>query len=296
MLDKHRVSLRISHNYPPFRPGLNLSFTNWTGADFRRASASLSKNERSTRQFDWCGANCELRSKNAVAYAARLVGSRIAAAVAGPLALFLCLATAAQAQDISPTVYAPGDIPPGSGAGTSITLTPIYVRASVGGRCGFAEGQAPEGLVSQQNFDVTGFDASFNFVLDCTGPARVAVVSANGGMFQSAALPAGYTNIAPYDVGLALVGNDGLTATASCEAASLVAGSTTCSTAYGGAGGPQTNFTGPADETTGLLLNGPSTTGAVSSIRVLASPYNAESILVSGSYQDVLTVTLSASP
>nr|WP_137677392.1 hypothetical protein [Parerythrobacter lutipelagi] len=210
--------------------------------------------------------------------------------------LILYAAASANAQDISPTVYAPGDIPPGSGAGTSITLTPIYVRASVGGRCGFADGQLPDGTVSQPDFDVTGFDATFNFVLDCSGPARVAVVSSNGGLFQNATLPTGYTNIAPYDVGLALEGDSGVTATASCQAASLIAGSTACSTVYGGAGGPQTNFTGPADETTGLLLNGPSTSGAVSSIRVLAGPYNAGNVLVSGSYQDVLTVTLSASP
>ncbi len=199
----------------------------------------------------------------------------------------------AQAQDISATVYAPGDIPPGSGAGTSITLTPIYVRASVGGRCGFADGQSPNGAVSQPDFDVTGFDATFNFVLDCSGPARVGVVSANGGLFQNAALTPGYTSLAPYDVGLSLAGDAGAVATASCEAAALVAGSTACSTAYGGAGGPQVNFTGPADETTGLLLNAPSTEGTVSTIRVLAGPYNAPDVLVSGNYQDVLVVTLS---
>lgn len=222
-------------------------------------------------------------------------GNRSGLAIAAAIIAGAGFAMPASAQDISATVYAPGDIPPGSGAGTSITLTPIYVRASVGGRCGFAEGQAPFGTVSQANFDVTGFDATFNFVLDCTGPARVAVVSTNGGLFQDAALPAGYTGLAPYDVGLALVGDDGLTATASCQAASLVAGSASCSTAYGGAGGPQTNFTGPADEDTGLLLNGPSTTGTVSSIRVKADPHNGSNVLVSGSYQDVLTVTLSAS-
>jgi hypothetical protein len=202
---------------------------------------------------------------------------------------------AASAQDISATVYAPGDLPPGSSAGTSITLTPIYVRASVGGRCGFAEAQAPDGSVNQPNFDVTGFDATFRFVLECTGPARVGVVSSNGGLFQNTALPAGYTNIAPYDVGLALAGDGGVTAAASCDAASLTTGTTSCSTAYGGAGGNQSNFTGPADEDTGLLLNGPSTTGAVSSIRVLAAPYNGAEVLTSGSYQDFLTVTLSAS-
>lgn len=223
------------------------------------------------------------------------LGGNIAGAFIASFAIIMPLSAPASAQDISATVYAPGDIPPGSGAGTSITLTPIYVRASVGGRCGFTDGQAPDGSVNQPNFDVTGFDATFNFVLDCSGPARVAVVSTNGGLFQSASLVGGYTNVAPYDVGLALAGDSGLTAAASCEAASLVAGSTSCSTAYGGAGGAQTNFTGPADETTGLLLNGPSTTGAVSSIRVLANPYTGADVLVSGSYQDVLTVTLSAS-
>lgn len=222
-------------------------------------------------------------------------GKAFAAAMIAAAVLSLPLATPAAAQDISATVYAPGEAPPGSGAGTSITLTPIYVRASVGGRCGFAAAQAPSGEVNQPNFDVTGFDATFNFVLDCTGPARVAVVSTNGGLFQNTTLPAGYTNRAPYDVGLALVGDDGVTAAASCEAASLTMGTTTCSTAYGGTGGTQTNFTGPADEDTGLLLNGPSTTGAVSSIRVLAAPYNGADVLASGDYEDFLTVTLSAS-
>ena len=201
----------------------------------------------------------------------------------------------ASAQDISVTVYAPGDEPPGSGAGNSITLSPIYDRASVSNRCGFADGQVPDGTVNQPNFDVTGFDSTFDFVIDCTGPSRVGVVSSNGGLFQSATLDSGYTNLAPYDVGLALAGDGGATATASCEAASLAAGVTTCTTAYGGAGGPQTNFTGPADETTGLLLNATSTTGSVSSIRVLAAAYAGSDVLVAGSYEDVLTVTLSPS-
>lgn len=223
-------------------------------------------------------------------------GTAVAAAISALAAFGLLLPAPAAAEDISATVYAPGDIPPGSGAGTSITLTPIYVKASVGGRCGFAEGQGLDEFVNQPNFDVTGFDATFNFVLDCTGPARVAVVSSNGGLYQDTSLPAGYTNIAPYDVGLALAGNAGVTASASCEAASLVAGSTSCSVAYGGAGGTQTNFTGPADEDTGLRLDAPSTAGAVSSIRVLAGPYTGASVLASGTYRDILTVTLSASP
>lgn len=205
------------------------------------------------------------------------------------------LCVPASAQNISPTVYAPGDVPPGSGAGTSITLTPIYVRASVDGRCGFGDGQAPGGTVSQPDFDVTGFDATFDFVLECTGPSRVGVVSTHGGLFQSVATDAGYTALAPYDVGLLLAGNGGASASASCDAASLAAGSTRCTTAYGGTGAPAVNFTGPATETSGLLLNAGSTTGAISSIRVRAAPYAGGDVLVSGSYQDTLTVTVSPS-
>ena len=225
-------------------------------------------------------------------------GDKVSAVKACLLALVAGLGlagSAAAAQDISATVYAPGDIPPGSGAGTSITLTPIYVRASVGGRCGFGDGQSPAGAVSQADFDVTGFDETFDFVIECTGPSRVGVVSSNGGLFQAGVSDPGYTGLAPYDVGLTLVGNDGVTATASCEAASLASGITTCSTAYGGAGGPQVNFTGPADETTGLLLDASSTTGAVSSIRVRAATYAGTDVLVSGTYQDLLTVTVSPS-
>lgn len=158
------------------------------------------------------------------------------------------------AQNISATVYYPDpDDPPG--AGSSITLTPIYVKAQVGGRCGFAQGQTLVWSLSQPNFDVTGFDGTFNFVLECTGPSNVAVVSLNGGLFQNVSLPSGYTNTAPYDVGLHLVGNGGASVAASCQAASLVAGSSNCTVAYGGTGGSQTNFTGPADVGAGLNQN-----------------------------------------
>lgn len=204
------------------------------------------------------------------------------------------LTASAAAQDISPTVYYPDDIPPGSGAGTSITLTPIYVRASVGGRCGFAQGQTLVWSLSQPNFDVTGFDGSFDFVLDCTGPANVAVVSLNGGLFQDVSLPTGYTNKAPYDVGLHLVGNGGASTSASCQAASLIAGSSSCTVAYGGTGGAQTNFTGPADVGAGLTLTTPATTGTVSNLLVHAGPYTGADVLPSGSYGDILTLTVHA--
>ncbi len=226
-----------------------------------------------------------------------------AAACIGSLGLFGFGATVAQAQtaDISQTVYAVGDLPNplpsnGSAAG-QIALSPIRVLASVGGRCGFVSGSAPNGAVNQPNFDVTGFDQTFTFVLNCTGPSRVGVVSTNGGMKQAtASLPSGYANFAPYDVGLTLNGNAGATISASCDANSLIASATGCTTAYGGTGGTQTNFTGPASTTKGLRLASPSTTGVNSSIRVRAAQYAGASVLVDGTYGDTLTITLSAAP
>lgn len=214
--------------------------------------------------------------------------------VAVAAAVLLAMAGPAAGQNISPTVYYPDDVPPGSGAGTSITLSPIYVRASVGGRCGFAEGQTLAWSINQPDFDATGFNGNFNFVLNCTGPANVAVVSANGGMFQNVSLPSGYTNKAPYDVGLNLVGNNGVQASASCEAAALISGSSSCTLAYGGTGGPQLNFTGPADADHGLTLPGPATNGAPSTLIVKANPYAGAAVLASGAYQDVLTLTVHA--
>lgn len=220
-------------------------------------------------------------------------GPRDASVALAVLYVVFAAFTPATAQtDISPTVYYPDDIPSGSGAGTSITLTPIFVRASVGGRCGFAAGQTLAWSLNQPNFDVTGFDASFNFVLDCTGPANVGVVSQNGGLYQNVSLPSGYANKAPYDVGLHLTGNGGVQASASCQAATLVAGSSACTIAYGGTGGAQTNFAGPAAVDKGLTLPGPATAGLSSTLLVHANPYAGSAVLASGGYQDVLSLTV----
>ena len=197
-------------------------------------------------------------------------------------------------QNISSTVYYPDDVPPGSGAGTSLTLSPINVRAAVKGRCGFAGPQAPNWIFDQSNFDVNGFKTSFSFVLDCSGPSNVGVVSLNGGLFQNVLLPSGYRNKAPYDVGLRLAGDGGAQVSASCEAASLIAGSRSCSLAYDGTGGAQTSFTGPAMAGQGLTLNAPSTSGAMSSLEIQAKPYTSSDVLISGTYQDVLSITVNA--
>ena len=203
----------------------------------------------------------------------RFADSRRALAV---LALLLASPAAAQT-----TAYAPGD-----GTPNSIALT-IDVKASVGGRCGFAENGAPSGTFDQRNFDVTGFTHDFLFTLNCTGPSRVGVVSSNGGLKTAGTAQSGYAVLAPYDVSLHLVSNTAATADATCAAATLVAGTGTCS-----------DFLGPASTTQGLRIAAPSTNQTGSYLRVAAAAYNQAigPTLIAGEYADTLTVTLSASP
>lgn len=169
----------------------------------------------------------------------------------------------------------------GQGSPNQILLS-IPVTASVGGRCGFAAGSAPSGTYNQPDFDVNGLNHDFAFQLECTGPARVAVVSANGGLLTPGSAPTGYTTLAPYDVTLNLVGSTAV-ANGTCEVATLVSGST-CS------------FVGPASTTQGLRLNSNSLDQTGSYLRVSAPPYAEATQLVSGNYADTLTVTISASP
>jgi hypothetical protein len=185
------------------------------------------------------------------------------------------------AQNAPNTAYAPGD-----GAPNSIVLS-INVTADVGQSCGFAPLGAPSGSFDQRNFDVTGFSHDFLFTLKCTSPARVAVVSSNGGLKTGGTADAGYAVLAPYDVSLHLVSNGPTTADATCAAATLVAGTGTCSA-----------FRGPSSSTQGLRIAAASTNQTGSYLRVSASAYNQAvgPTLIAGEYADTLTVTLSASP
>ncbi|TMJ11572.1 MAG: hypothetical protein E6G94_15640 [Alphaproteobacteria bacterium] len=179
------------------------------------------------------------------------------------------------------TAYAPGE-----GNPNNIQL-PIDVIASVGGRCGFAVSGAPSGSFDQRNFDVTGFTHDFLFSLNCTGPARVGVVSSNGGLKTSGAVPAGYSAVAPYNVSLHLVSNTAAVADGTCAVATLIAGTGTCAA-----------FLGPASSTQGLRISAPSTNQTGSYLRVVAAAYNQVTgpTLVAGEYADTLTITLSAAP
>lgn len=182
----------------------------------------------------------------------------------------LCLmgATAAHAQ--SQTAYA---------GGNPVVLT-IPVTASINAQCGFADGSAPSGSFNKDNFDREGLSARFDFSLNCSGPSRVAVTSANGGLTTSALAGMGYSNKAEYTVTLNLAANNGSSVQASCAASALATGGA-CS------------FAGKATTTEGLLLSTAAVNQAGSYVRITAPAYTGSATLVHGTYSDSLTITVS---
>jgi len=190
----------------------------------------------------------------------------------------LLASTPAQAQT---TAYASGQ---GVGGPDRIAFG-IPVTASVGGSCGFATGLAPNGNYTFANFDSVGFSADTGFTLNCNGPSRLAIVSANGGLLASGTAVSGYANLAPYTVDVRMTGNGGTVSDASCAAATLT--SSTASPCV---------LRGPVTPTVGLKLNGPSNGQAGSYVRVSAPVYAGSNVLIAdGAYSDTLTVTLGAS-
>lgn len=172
----------------------------------------------------------------------------------------------------TPTIYE-------TKAPTTGQLT-INVTASVAAQCGFAT--APSGSHDEPNFDDHAWTHSFGFTLDCSIPARVGVVSTNGGLLLNSApaLPAGYTSIAPYSVELNVVLNSGPPANGTCFAADL-------------ASGGNCGFLGPAAVGQGLSVPSASTNQAGTFLRVFAPAYSGTDILPNGNYADTLTVTVS---
>jgi len=182
----------------------------------------------------------------------------------------LAWAGAADAQTVQ-TAYA---------GGSPVVLT-IPVTASVGGRCGFADGASPAGSFNKDDFDRAGFSAQFDFSLNCTGPSRVAVSSSNGGLLTTAAVTTGYRNQADYQVSLFLLANNGSSAQANCAASTISSGGT-CS------------FAGKASTSQGLQLASAAVNQPGSYLRISAPAQSAsESTLVAGTYSDMLTVTVS---
>jgi hypothetical protein len=195
-----------------------------------------------------------------------LTGKRIGAAALAAAMLTAAAPAAAQ------TIYA-GGVP-------ASQVLSIPVTATVGGRCGFATGGVPTGNQNVGQLDTTTWSHDFPFTLECTGPSRIAVVSSNGGLKTAPTVSApGYLDTAPYDVAVHVVRTGGTT-DGNCAAASLL-GSSLAACALRGTAAP----------TVGLFVNTPSFGLSGSYLRVTKSAYTGT--LVSGTYADTLTVTVS---
>ena len=180
---------------------------------------------------------------------------------------------------ISQEQYAYYNAPAGK---RSTAVLSIPVRASVNTRCGFQQ-------TIDENFDVGYIDEaqwtrSTTFVPECTTPWRIAISSTNGGLLtdNTASLPVGYANKAPYTVALN-INTDGGVEQASCAAADLrdTAG-TACA------------FRGTATMTEGMRV-ARSYRLNPSQITVSAPAYAGPGVLISGTYTDTLTITVSPS-
>ena len=195
-------------------------------------------------------------------------------------ALALTLAHPAMAQSATITAYfrdptLVGYVYPGP----ANAVFQIPVTASVGGTCGFTT--APNANLFHANIDTTGWSDQVPFTVECTAPWRIAVSSQNGALKNATTVAAGYQNKAPYTVSLN-VSSDGGTVTAACPVAEIdqAVGSSPCS------------FKGTAAPTAGLVI--PRSFGLAGSyIQVAAPAYTGPDLLVSGTYNDTLVVTIS---
>lgn len=166
-------------------------------------------------------------------------------------------------------------------AGPANAVINIDVKASVGGTCGFATNGAPTGTVNAGAIDTTAWSAQVPFTAECTAPWRIAVSSQNGALKNATVPQSGYANVAPYDVALS-VNSDGGTVTGTCPVAQLdqALPSSPCT------------FKGTASTTNGLQV--PRSYDLPNSYIQLSAPaYPGSDILVSGTYNDTLVVTVS---
>lgn len=163
----------------------------------------------------------------------------------------------------------------------AVATLSIPVTATIGGQCGFYT--APDATRDVGEIDRVAINETVDFVPECTAPWHIAVSSQNGGLLtSSSADPAnGYLNKAPYAVTLN-INNDGSASplVASCNAANLQTSGGAC------------DFKGTATPSTGLLVPR-SYRLAASNIQLTAPAYSGPGVLVSGTYSDTLTVTVS---
>lgn len=204
--------------------------------------------------------------------------SGMVAAVSAALMLPVFATPAVAADTPTQTAFYP-DVP--SPPGPAFARFTIAVSASVGGTCGFATGGAPSGTISAGAIDTSNWSGRATFTPQCTAPWRIAVSSQNGALLGSVAAPApAFANRAPYTVKLHVVTDTGAPAEAQCAAADLTAANSNCS------------FEGTASAANGLLLSR-SYNQAGSYVEASAPAYAGTQVLTAGTYQDVLTITVS---
>lgn len=165
--------------------------------------------------------------------------------------------------------------------GPANAVMQIPVTASVGGTCGFASGQAPNATLFHANIDTTAWSDQVPFTAECTAPWRIAVTSQNGALKAAGAAAAGYLNKAPYTVALNVASDSG-TVSATCPVAEIdqALGSSSCT------------FKGTASPSTGLVI--PRSFGLTGSyIQVSAPAFAGPALLIAGTYNDTLVVTIS---
>lgn len=167
--------------------------------------------------------------------------------------------------------------------GPAQAVISVPVTASVGGVCGFAT--APNANITKTDIDTTAWSQQVAMTPQCTAPWRIAVSSQNGALKNAAVVASGYQNRAPYTVSLNIpydTGSSTGTVTATCPVAQLdqALGSSACT------------FKGTASTSNGLLVPR-SFNLSGSFIQVAAPAYPGPDVLVSGTYNDTLTVTVS---
>lgn len=190
----------------------------------------------------------------------------------------IAIAALAAAWAVSGTAVAATTAYAGGSPGSVTLNIPVY--ASIGSTCGFGTGMAPSGSYALGEIS-DGFSQSISFGIACSAPTRVAVVSTNGGLKAAASAPNGYASQMDYTVALTLAG-DTSTASANCQASNLNS-TGSCS------------FRGPSSGTRGLKLNDTSHDASGTSLTVSAPAWSGSGILVSSTYSDTLTVTISPS-
>lgn len=194
-------------------------------------------------------------------------------------ATLLGMPCGAQAATPTITAYYPDGYQP-AGAPSSAVMQ-IPVTATIGGVCGFVPGAEPNGSINAGAIDTTAWADQVPFTVRCTAPWRIAVSSQKGALETPGSSIAGYTRRAPYDVKLH-VNSDGGIVERTCAVALIdqAAGPTAC------------EFEGTASTGNGLLLQR-SYDLAGSYIEASAPAYTGPAILVAGTYNDTLTVSIS---